>query len=175
MKFKDQDSLPLGVVLERRPSDHPWLDHVWRPVSVIPGAPALDGKDDEWRLLREGEDWAYYHAGTLRLDLFRTETEGYKLNLSQRPPRIFVVVRRSEGLGERHECWPFHVTVCPYEAQEYQESGDDMVEPVTMPPDVAAWVKDYVDRHHVDEPFVKRKRKQRTARSGGGGRFSTVE
>ena len=57
---------------------------------------------------------------------------------------------------------PFLVTASPYEAQQYQVGGDEIVEPVAMPEAVIAWVRDFVDRHHVDEPFVKRKRK------GGG-------
>ena len=28
-----------------------------------------------------------------------------------------------------------------------------------MPEDIMAWVQDFVNRHHVDEPFKKRKRK----------------
>ncbi len=29
-----------------------------------------------------------------------------------------------------------------------------------MPPEVVAWVLDFVERHHVEEPFVKRKQKK---------------
>ena len=29
-----------------------------------------------------------------------------------------------------------------------------------MPPDVVAFVQSFVDEHHVDEPFYKRKRKR---------------
>lgn len=172
MTYEGQDRVPLGVVMERRLSDHPWQDHVWQPVSVFPGAPALDPKG-EWTLIREGDGWARFHAGTLELKLFRSWTEGYKLNLSQRPPRVFVIVRRGDGLGDRHEWQPFHVTVCPYEAQEHLDGGDDMVEAVAMPEGMAAWVKDFVDRHHVDKPFVKRKRKRHKPHAGSE-RFRTV-
>jgi hypothetical protein len=33
---QNAESLPVGVVVERRKSDHPWLDHTWRAVAVIP-------------------------------------------------------------------------------------------------------------------------------------------
>ena len=167
--MKRQETLPLGVVLERRRSDNPWVDHSWCPVAVLPGAPARDPKGD-WPVLREGDGWARYHAGTLPLELFPRETEGYKVNLAQEPPRVFVVLRGAEDAECAHEVVPFHVTVCPYEAQDYLDSGEEIVEGVAMPPDVVAFVQAYVDRHHVDEPFYKRKRKPHAADRAGFGR-----
>ncbi len=152
-----EETLPLGVVLERRDSDHPWQDFSWRPVGVVPGAPALDPTDD-WKLLRGGEGWKHYHCGTLTLSLFRKETEAYRLNLSQQPPSIFVVLREAEETDTIHDYVAFLVTASPYEAQDYLDSGEDIVEAVPMPPDVIAFVQGYVDEHHVDEPFHKRKR-----------------
>ncbi len=157
--MKDQESLPLGVVLERRRIDNPWEDFDWRPVAVIPGAPARD-PEGEWRTLDEGEDWVQFHSGTLPLELFRRETEGYKFNLSNDPPRVFVVVRGGEEAEVPHDVVPFLVTACPYEAQDYLDSGEDIVEGVPMPAVVLAWVQDFVDKHHVDEPFKKRKQKR---------------
>ena len=37
-------SMPVGVVVEWREVDHPWQDHEWVPVAVIPGAGAIE----EW-------------------------------------------------------------------------------------------------------------------------------
>lgn len=154
-----QETLPLGVVLERRRSAHPWQDHVWRPAEVVPGAPPCDPKGD-WTVLREGEGWAHFHAGTLPLELFRKDTEAYKVNLSQSPPRVFVVLRGDDDDETAHEYLPFLVTASPYEAQDYLDSGEEIVEAVTMPADVIAFVQAFIDRHHVDEPFHKRKRKR---------------
>ncbi len=155
---KNQASLPLGIVVERRDVDNPWIDHTWKPVAVIPGAGPLSPFDD-WTLLRSGADWAHFHAGTLPLNLFPKETEGYKVNLSQSPPRLYVVLRpEEEGICD-HEMVPFLVTACPYEAQDYLDSGEELVEAVAMPEGVIAFIEDYVERHHVDEKFVKRKRK----------------
>ena len=172
--MKAQESLPLGVVLERRRIDHPWQDFDWRPVTVIPGAPALD-PEGAWRMLAEGEDWVHYHSGTLTLELFRRETEGYKVNLSNHPPRVFVVLRSGEDMGCDHDVVPFLVTACPYEAQDYLDSGEDIVEGVPMPGVVLAWVHDFVDTHHVDEPFKKRKRKRHDPEESGFGRKSPVD
>ena len=36
------ETMPVGIVVERRDSSHPWADNIWLPVAVIPGAPAMD-------------------------------------------------------------------------------------------------------------------------------------
>ena len=41
MSVKNQASLPLGIVVERRAVDNPWIDHSWRSVAVIAGARPL--------------------------------------------------------------------------------------------------------------------------------------
>ena len=165
-------SLPLGVVVERRELENRWVRHSWRPVSVIPGAGPMDPKG-EWTVLQSGEGWVRFHAGTLTLGLFPRETEGYRVNLSQQPPRLWLVLRTLDDGDSPHDVEPFLVTACPYEAQDYQDSGDDIVEPVVMPEAVAAFVQAYVDRHHVDEPFEKRKRKRWSEKGEGVGlRFS---
>ncbi len=157
--LKGQARVPLGIVVERRAIDNPWIDHRWKAVGVIPGAAPLLPQD-EWTLLRSGEDWVHYHAGTLALELFPRETEGYKLNLSQSPPRLFVVLRNGEDDDCAHEIVPFLVTACPYEAQDYLDSGEELVEAVAMPEGVIAFVQSYIDEHHIDQPFYKRKRKR---------------
>ena len=167
--MEKQEQLPLGIVLERRDIDNPWQDHAWRPVAVFPGAPALDPRAG-WPKLAEGEGWAHFHAGTLVLELFRRETEGYKVNLSQRPPSLFVVLRSGEDMDCDHDMVPFLVTACPYEAQDYLDSGDELIEAVAMPEGVAAFVQAYIDAHHVDEPFIKRKRKRHHGGDAGFGR-----
>ncbi len=161
--MESNETLPLGVVVERRRIDHPWKDHTWQPVAVIPGATAKDPKGD-WTVLRRGEDWVQYHCATLPLELFRRETEGYKVNLTQAPPRVFVVLRSDDDPDSEHEFLPFLVTASPYEAQDYLDTGEEIVEGVTMPGDVVAFVQAFVDAHHVEEVFHKRKRQK--ARSG---------
>jgi len=146
--------MPVSVVIERRAVNSQWIDHVWRPVGVLPVA-----ANDHGRLLAEGEGWTQYHGGTLDIELFRGETEGYRNNLSQTPPMVYVVLRKNED-EEGLEYEPFLATVCPYEAMGYSEDNDETVEGVPMPPEVVIWVQDFVTRHHVDTPFVKRKNKR---------------
>lgn len=150
-----KDKIDLGIVVERRRLDHPWQAEKWRAVAVIPGAPPVD----QPLLLLEGEGWSQYHVGTLALEIFAGETDGYRHNLSQRAPVVYVVLRQDDD-PDTGALVPFHATVCPYEAQAYLETGEDTVDPVPMPVSIAAWLQDFVDRHHVDIPFEKRKRKR---------------
>ena len=145
------ETMPLGIVVERRRGVTAWADWSWRPVSVIPGAGPVDPPG---RLLMEDEGWSHSHAATLTLELFRTDTEGYRLNLSQDPPRLWVVMRPR---GDGEELAPFTVTASAHEGEGYQV-GTDVVETVPMPAEVIALVRDFVEQHHVDVPFHKRER-----------------
>src|SRR3546814_5842320 len=78
--------------------------------------------------MREGEGWRQFHAGTLPLELFRSDTPGYKMNLAQRPPRVFVVLRRAAESGAEHELLPYLVTVDAYATEHYADSGEEIVE-----------------------------------------------
>jgi hypothetical protein len=156
------DRVTVGIVLERHDSTHPWQDHVWSTQAVMPGGGPAGG----WRVLDTGPRWTRYYAGCLDLQLFRRETEGYRQNLSRDPPVLYVVLRPGEGEGEGrgedgggHEVEPFLITACPFEAQDYMDSGEETVENVPMPAEMVAWIQAFVECHHVDEPFIKRKQK----------------
>jgi hypothetical protein len=154
-------TMTVGVVVERRVANSPWQDHTWRPVGVLPHATPERGTR-----LAEGDGWAQFVAGTLELELFRGETEGYLTNLSQDPPLVYVVLRRNEG-AEPFEYEPFLATVCPYEAMGYEQGDGEVVEGVPMPPEIVNWVQEFVTRYHVDVPFQKRKNKQHQDDYGG--------
>jgi len=153
--------MPVSVVIERRVSSNPWCDHTWHAVGVLPRFKGARGT-----LLASGDGWEQYDAGGLDLELFRRETEGYLSNLSQNPPVVFVVLRRSES-DDGLEYEPFLVTACPYEAMSYGAAGEEIVEGVPMPPEILAWVGEFVALHHVDEPFIKRKNKRHEDDYGG--------
>jgi len=155
MKVTAEILLRLGVVVERRDIVNRWQDYSWRAIAVIPNAPETEG----WKPLHSGENWVQYHARTLNLELFKRETQGYKVNLSMPTPSVFVVLRPGEESGEE-EVEPCLLTVCPYEAESYVESGDEIVDGVPMPPELMALLHDFVDTHHIEQPFKKRKNKK---------------
>jgi hypothetical protein len=146
--------MPVTVVVERRASNHAWQDHVWRPLGVLPRIAGEPGQ-----VLASDEGWTQYFGGNLDIELFRGETDGYRTNLSQATPVVYVVLRRNaEAVVLEFE--PFLATACPYEAMSYSEDNDDIVEGVPMPPEVMEWLREFVALHHVDRPFVKRKNKR---------------
>jgi len=155
-----KSTVDVGVVIERRPADSEWIDHTWHAVAVLPGAPAVE----HWvELEREGER-VRYHAATLPIEIFRGETEGYKYNLTLEEPSVYVVLD-PDAEGEN----PVDVslaTVCPYEAQDYLDGSEVLVERVPMPVSIAAWLAEFVEKHHVDEPFKKRKRTPHPDKAG---------
>lgn len=127
-----------------------WVEHVWKAVAVLPGAgPA------HWKELRREGDAVEFHAGTLPLDLFRTDTEAYLHGLSSRQPCIYVVMRESEAEAPLDMVL---ATASPYEAQDYADTGEELVEKVPMPEGLMALIRDFVEEHHEDEEFIKRKR-----------------
>jgi Protein of unknown function (DUF3305) len=160
--MKPDAVMPISVVLERRAGKTVWQDYVWRPLGVLPQI-----ADERGRVLAAGKRWTHFYGGALNLELFRGETEGYLTNLSQPGPVVYVVLRRNEEADGGLEFEPFLATVCSYEAMGYSVSSDEIVEGVPMPPDVVAWVGEFVARHHVEMPFKKRRNKSHEDDYGG--------
>lgn len=144
-------SMPLGVVIRKTPGVTKWARWVWQVVAVLPGAP-----QESWKELRRDGEAVEYHAATVELVLWRAEVEAYLTGLSTRVPAIYVVLRDDPDLA--HDIDVLLATASPYEAQDYADSGEEIVEQVPMPDGLIAWVRDYVKAHHEDEVFVKRKR-----------------
>ena len=125
---------------------------------MIVGAGPADG-----RLLRaegEGEDRIEErHAATALLELHRADTEAYRVGVSNTPPLIWVVLRADPDAADADAAPLVHcVTASPYEAQDYADSGEELVEPVPAPEALVAWIAAFTDAHHKDEPFYKRRR-----------------
>lgn len=142
-------SMPVGIVLRRTPGVTRWAKWAWHCTAVLPGAAPAN-----WRELRRDGETVEFHAATLELELWRSDAEAYMTGLSARTPSVAVVMRVEAGQAPE----PLLVTASPYEAQDYQDGGDEMVELVPMPPGMIAWVRDFALEHHEDEAFVKRRR-----------------
>ena len=150
---KRELSIPVGVVLEKRKSTHPWGDWILRPVSVLPGA----GPVDDWVSLHRHEDVEHFHIATLPLTLHRKETEAFKINIESESPHLYVVMREDDESDER----PISVhvvTASPYDAQDYMDTSEDLIEKVPMPDSILEWIKAFINEHHVEETFKKRRR-----------------
>lgn len=146
-------SLPVGVVLRRSPGVTRWEKWSWKAVDVMPGAALAD-----WKPLRVEGETTEFHAATLDLTLHRADAEAYRVALTMEPPAVFVVLRKGEGPDADRDLAVHAVTASAYEAQDYLDSGEEIVEPVPMPEGLVAWIRDFTDAHFKDEPFIKRKR-----------------
>ena len=146
-------SMPLGIVVRRMPGVTRWVDWTWKAVAVLPGAAPAD-----WVEMRRDGKAVEFHAATVPLELFRTDTEAYKSGLSTRVPSIYVVLRENEDEAESGGVEVTLATASPYEAQDYMDTGEEIVEPVPMPEALVAFIRDFVDEHHEEEVFVKRRR-----------------
>jgi hypothetical protein len=143
--------MTVGVVVERRKADSPWIDFLWRPVGILPDAPEMAA----WSVLREEGEAVLFYAGSRAVDLHRTETERYRDNLLTGSPMLWVVLSPTEGE------WPYTlaaVTADPAEGEVFTEAGANLVEAVAMPDVVREAIERFVAEHHVEREFVKRKR-----------------
>ena len=143
-------TMPLGVVLRRAPGVTRWAREVWSLTGVIPFAPHAD-----WTLLRRDGPIAEWHAATLPLELHRADAEAYRQGLSARVPSVWAISRRdADGRPV-----PFAVTASPFEAQDYGDNGEDVVDKAPMPEGLVAWVRDFTLAHDEEEAFRKRRRR----------------
>jgi hypothetical protein len=145
--------LQVGVVIRKQPGVTRWAKWVWNAVAVLPGAGPAD-----WREIRREGEAVEYHAATLTMEVHRDEAEGYLVALTNNPPCVYVVLRPSEDPEAEHEVEVFLVTASAFEAQDYNDSGEEIVEAVPMPASLIGWLSDFVGRHHKEEKFVKRRR-----------------
>ena len=108
-------------------------------------------------MLRVDKDVTEYHAATLPLTLFVSDAEAYAHELMTRAPSVYVVLRQNEGSDELP--WKVAlVTASPYEAQDYCDSAEELVEKIPMTEGLHAWISSFVDTYFEEEVFVKRRR-----------------
>jgi len=153
MRIDKQIRLPLGVVVRKTPGVTRWAAWCWRAVAVLPGAGPAD-----WRELRREGEAVEYHAATVTLDLHHTQTAAYLDSLRTEVPAIYVVMRPVPATAGEMPYEVTLVTASPFEAQDYCDTGEEIVERVPMPEGLIALIRDFVAAHHVDEAFRKRRR-----------------
>jgi len=141
----------VGVVVERRKARSPWVDYLWRPVSAFTGSPSAA----PWTPLGPEAEMTLFYAGEAEIELHRTETASYRDNLVSGAPALWIVLRPSTGEP------PYEilaVTADPAEGEGFTDAGNNLAEPVPMPADIAGIIGRFVAEHHVERPFIKRRR-----------------
>lgn len=145
--------LKVGAVVRRSPGVTRWAREIWKPVAVIPGAPEAFWKE----MVREGEI-VDYHAGTVCMELFRADVESYLVSLNMTVPSVWIIMDRDDTNRSPSGWFVSTITASAYEALDALDSGESIVEPVPVPESLAAWIKEFVDLHYIEEPFKKRQR-----------------
>jgi hypothetical protein len=143
--------ISVGVVVERRKADSPWIDFTWRAVTVLPGEPAAA----PWTKLADQGDVTTYYAGAANIDLYPSETGNYRDNLAVAVPSLWVALRPT-GIEPPYEL--VAVTADPAEGEGFTQNGDHLVDVVPMPEPVRKVIETFIAEHHVERPLYKRKR-----------------
>jgi hypothetical protein len=143
--------IPAGVVVERVKSTSQWVDYLWRPVSVLAGAPDTA----PWTSLSGDHERTSFYAGCADIVLHPTDTGSYRDNLATGSPALWVVLRPADS-DPPYEL--LTVTADPSEGEAMTEAGNNIVESVPMPEPIREAVAAFVAAHHVEREFFKRKR-----------------
>ena len=106
-------------------------------------------------MLAAAENTATFYVGAAEIELYRTETDHYRANLTSGAPSIWVALRPT-GVLPAYDL--FAVTADPSEGESFTQSGDDLVDAVPMPAVVRQIVEAFVAEHHVEQPIYRRKR-----------------
>lgn len=152
--------LIVGLVVERVAPSSVWAEPAWRPAFVF----AVPPDAAPWTLLSSSAEKQQYYAGSFVVALYSTETANYQSNLAA-GPRLWVVLRPQ---GSEPPVEVVAVTADPAEGEAFTEPGTDVVETVPMPPEMAVAIVDFVEKHHVERPFFKRRRDSREMDVIGG-------
>jgi hypothetical protein len=143
--------IPIGVIVERRKATSQWIDFVWQPVSVLFGHPEAA----PWTVLASEGGMTTFYAGPAQIALHRSETTNYRDNLGSGSPSVWVALRPTEAEP------PYEIVMATVDASEgeaFTETGTDLVAAVPMPEAIRDTVAAFVAEHHVERPFIKRKR-----------------
>lgn len=144
-------TITVGVVVERTKGASHWSEFLWRPVSVLAGAPEAP----PWTKLSDDGERATFFAGLGTIALYRSETTYYRSNLESGAPALWIALRPTSAEP------PFSiaaVTADPAEGESLSEPATDLVEQVPMPASIERIIAAFIAEHRVEQPFVKRQR-----------------
>lgn len=153
--MSERPKLQVAVVMRRERLNNRWQPWRWQLDAVLPHEP---GFGDAPRLLREDEAQSLWLHPGFTVELFRDEVEGYYLNATAPAPGWFVLWRMEDEatLADEPIARPLIVTLSYNEAGRWLDA-QETVENVPVPPEVAEWMREFVQANYVPEP-KRRKR-----------------
>lgn len=140
----------VAVVMARTPLASRWQSEKWEAKGVVPD---IFGPDAVPRTLYDdGTRLEVLYPG-FDIDLKGEELESYFLNLTSPQPKAFVLVRADDGTPR-----PAYVSLSYTRAAGWMDANET-VDAVPLPPDLHAWVGEFVERYYRPRPKFKRERK----------------
>ncbi len=143
----------MSIVMDCVPITSRWASEQWRPFSVLPLAETLPASMERIDAPGGVRRWRF---DGFEAELHRSEGEGYWLNLTSPEPKAFVMWRPSED-GKEPAMRPHAVTLSYNEAARMLDGGEQ-VDGVPLAPELAAWMKPFVDANYTPEPRRKARR-----------------
>jgi Protein of unknown function (DUF3305) len=143
--------ITIGLVVERRELTGQWGGVAWRPITLFSDAPEVAA----WTPLGGTRTAMRYYAGAQPIHLYSTDTTNYRDNLASGAPKLWVVMRAE---GQEPPIQILLVTADPAEGEASTEAGNNIVETIDMPPDIAGVIAAFIETHHVERPIIKRRR-----------------
>ncbi|MFM9942386.1 MAG: DUF3305 domain-containing protein [Hyphomicrobiaceae bacterium] len=157
----------IGLAVERRMLDGPWGGFIWRPAAVFPVPPDVA----PWTPLGIFGQATRYYGGRVEMQLFSTYTSNYADNLATGAPKLWVVLRAD---GPEPPIEIVAVTADPAEGEAHTEAGNNIVDTIAMPVEIAALLAEFTETHHVERAMQKRKRHKWTESGPGSGSLGTT-
>lgn len=145
--MKSEDEIEITIQLEEGKPPHPGADTTWRISHV-----QLKQSDEAPPSQKPGEN---HHQLQSRIVLYRNETPAYLYNLASPEPSLFIVVRSDDNNPRIHLA-----TLSPYEAQDYMDGDDEQVERWPVSANLKTWLEKFIEKHHQETEFKKRRRDQ---------------
>ena len=147
------DKLAISVIMEKRPSDHAWVDFTYQAVGVV----ASDQpRENQIEKVYEQDGIERYLYSGLGIRLHVDECESYYHNLMSPQPGCYIVAGEPETPDEMPE--PYLVSLSFDEVHAYLE-GDELVYAVEIPPGLYQWAEAFILTHYVATKKTKRKLK----------------
>jgi hypothetical protein len=152
-------SFYVSVIMESRPSSHPWADQVWDAIGIVAlSEPDLIASEQkEIKVVEQGDIKQLIYSG-MKVRLYLDECESYYHNLMSPEPGCFIIAREEDADGnDTGVPIPFLVSLSFDEAHAYLE-GDATVYAVPIPPELYRWAEAYIVENYAAEKRRKRKR-----------------
>ena len=139
--------------MEKRPSDHAWIDFSYQAVGVVASEQL---QDDQVKKIYQQNGVERYLFSGLQVQLYVDECESYYHNLMSPHPGCYIVASEPETLDEMPV--PYIVSLSFDEAHAYLE-GDGQVYAVEIPAELYRWTEAFILTHYVATKKTKRKLK----------------